>query len=347
MTKTGKIKLDVPSFTTAKQLHDIVVAKCGINENMEVIRILSAGQVITQHPHRTLRALGMESGDTLLISRRPKNSIDIRTQRAAAATATSEPATGTGTSFDPTPSPTPPSKSSGNNKRNKKKKKKKKKNPHHHNNAAAAATQFDIGDLATYQHADGRKETVEIVHIHPGLPAPTEFYTTVVLDSFDPERLNMEPQISHESGRLLVYQSATATPAGETTKKKQQKSSSGKGKGGGGNKNRYDCHGNKIKKKSSGDDDDMAFLDLLVRENEIQSKRQHQKGSKGGSSGGGSGSNVEAMERETLRKDLKAKVLAQRHQRLKKKKTSGNGGGGGGGGGGEEGGDADTQSSHS
>lgn len=66
---------------------------------------------------------------------------------------------------------------------------------------AAAAVEFEINDVAVYSGERGQ-EIVQITSLHPGKPAPTEFYTTVVLDSYDTSRLGMEPQLSSGSTRL-------------------------------------------------------------------------------------------------------------------------------------------------
>ena len=60
---------------------------------------------------------------------------------------------------------------------------------------------FQIHDVAVYS-ADNGQEIVEITQLHPGLPAPTEFYTTKILDSYDVTRVGMEPQLSSSSKRL-------------------------------------------------------------------------------------------------------------------------------------------------
>ena len=66
---------------------------------------------------------------------------------------------------------------------------------------AAAAVEFEINDVAVYSGERGQ-EIVQILRLHPGKPAPTEFYTTKILDSYDTSRLGMEPQLSSGSTRL-------------------------------------------------------------------------------------------------------------------------------------------------
>jgi len=60
---------------------------------------------------------------------------------------------------------------------------------------------FDVNDIAVYSASNG-KEIVQILRLHPGLPAPTEFYTTRIIDSYDLSRVGMEPQLGAGSKRL-------------------------------------------------------------------------------------------------------------------------------------------------
>jgi hypothetical protein len=58
--------------------------------------------------------------------------------------------------------------------------------------------------VAVYS-ADLGQEIVQIIRLHPGPPAPTEFYTTKILDSYDASRVGMEPQLSVSSKRLSRF----------------------------------------------------------------------------------------------------------------------------------------------
>ena len=74
---------------------------------------------------------------------------------------------------------------------------------------ASTATTLQKGDVAYYSKENSGTDTLNIVSVHPGPPAPTESYTVIVTQSYDPMRIGRELNVLPSSNRFHVTASST------------------------------------------------------------------------------------------------------------------------------------------
>ncbi len=170
----------------------------------------------------------------------------------------------------------------GKRKNQRKKKKKKKKRTQGNNNNPEP---FAEGDLATYRAAPGAQvESVKILKLHPGPPAPTEFWTTRIVESYDEARLGLEPQVAADSDKLTPFGAEAMLAEGGA------------------------------KGKDGADED--AWLEALARETQLL--KAHGKKSRTNKT---KQRNLESKEADKakIREDLKAKIREKKQSRRAKK----------------------------
>jgi hypothetical protein len=75
--------------------------------------------------------------------------------------------------------------------------------------STSTATTLQKGDVAYYSKENSGTDTLHIVSVHPGPPAPTESYTVIVTQSYDPMRIGRELNVLPSSHRFHVTPSST------------------------------------------------------------------------------------------------------------------------------------------